>query len=324
MAGAWKVKMADSRHASVISARPDAGFALIIVIWIAALLALVTVGFVRAAQTHVRGAATITQSSRAELLADSGLTLAVLDLVEAKAKPTRRARFSRDNAVLVCGAGGDDRLAIRLQDASGRINLNLAGQRLLQALFIGLGAPRLAADRLADAIIDFRDADNDRRVAGAELPEYLAAGRAFGPKNAPFDSLEELHQVLGLDAGTIEAMLPHVTLHSRIAGLDARFTTPQLTELLARGSEELPARQSRGLADGRLPAEFFAASTERVYVATVTARLPSGTTYVREAVIEMPALRNKMPAYLAWKRGGRAHDGLAGDSDGNAQLQPCW
>ncbi len=296
---------------------------LIVVIWIAALFALVTVGFVRAAQTHVRSATILLQSTRAELLADSGLTLALLDLIETKAKANRRARFPPDNAVVVCSAGGDDRLAIRVQDAAGRINLNLAGDRLLQAFFVGLGASRPVADRLADAIIDFRDADNDRRVAGAELPEYLAAGRAFGPKNAPFDSLEELHQVLGLDTGTIDAMLPYVTLQSRTGGLDPRFTTPQLAELLARGAEQLSARQSTGLSDGRLPAEFFAASTQRIYIASATARLVSGATYVRDAVVELPASRTKAPALLTWKRGNQAPDGLAGVGDVQ-QLPACW
>ena len=304
------------------SASRDAGFILIVVIWVAALFALATVAFVRAAQTQVRGAATLSQSTRAELMADSGVTLVMLDLIETKAKPDRRARFAVDNSIVQCAAGGDDRLAIRVQDAAGRINLNLANERLLQAFFVGLGASRPVADQLADAMIDFRDGDNDRRVAGAEQPEYLAAGRAFGPKNAPLDSLEELHQILGLDSNMIEAMLPHVTLHSRIAGLDPRFTTPALTELLAQGAEQLSARQTTGLSDGRLPAEFFAASKQHTYVASVTARLVSGATYMREAVIELPAPRTRTPMLLTWKRGNHAPVGRIGEGD--VQLPACW
>jgi general secretion pathway protein K len=53
------------------------------------------------------------------------------------------------------------------------------------------------AESLADAIADFRDADNLKHLRGAEEPEYRAAGLAWGPKNAPFQTVEELQQVLG-------------------------------------------------------------------------------------------------------------------------------
>ncbi len=221
-----------------------------------------------------------------------------------------------------CNAGGDDRLVIRVQDAAGKINLNLASERLLMALFTGLGTSRVAASGYTDAIIDFRDADNDRRLAGAEKPEYLAAGRTFGPKNAPLDSLEELNEILGLDVDIVTAMLPHVTVHSGLAGLDPRFTTAQLTELLARGLEELPAASSQSLGSGRLPAEFAARSTQRVLLTKVSAVLASGVSFVREAVIELPPDRNKLPSYLAWKRGYLTLDGLSVGT--GAALSSCW
>ena len=302
--------------------RNDAGFVLIVVIWIAALFALITVAVVRVAQSHVRTSATLAQSARAELLAASGVALVALDLAETRNRPARRARFAADNSAMICDAGADGRLVIRVQDEAGRINLNLASERLLMALFIGLGTSRIAASGYTDAIIDFRDSDSDRRLAGAEKPEYLAAGRSFGPKNAPLDSLEELNEILGLDAEIVAAMLPHVTVHSGLAGLDPRFTTAQLTEFLARGLEDLPAASSRSLRSGRLPAEFAASSTQRVISTTVSATLTAGASFVREAVIELPADRNKLPAYLAWKRGNLTLDGLSIET--GATLSSCW
>ncbi len=285
------------------SGRTEQGFILIVVIWLLALFALVSAGVVRSVQAHVRATGHHTQARRAELLADSGLNLAVLDLLETRARAGRTRRFPIDGAAVVCAVAGDGQLAIRVQDDGGRVNLNSAGERLLQALFLGLGATREQASRYTDSIIDFRDADDVRRPAGAEKPEYAAAGLPFGPKNAPFDATEELHQVLGLDPAIIGAMRPHVTIHSGTAGLDPRAASPELVALLARGLADLPGRAPDTTADARLPAEFVVGSSQRIFWITATAYHTGGAIYVREALVELPQNRDGVPTFKAWRRG---------------------
>ena len=280
----------------------DRGFILLIVIWMAALFALITTGYVKAVQAHLRATSSVVQLARAELLADSGMAVAALDLLEVQASSGRQRRFPVNGTPVGCTLSGDDRLTIRLQDAGGRINLNTASDRLLQALFIGLGASRTIASRQADAIIDFRSPADEPRNAGAWKPDYQAANKPLGPKNAPLDTLDELYQIAGFDAALIEAMAPHVTIHSGTAGLDPDVTSPVLAELLARGMEDLPASQ-RGLNSAdRLPGEFIVASSRRVYVATIAAQIAT-VSYVREAAIELLQNRNGLPVYKVWRRG---------------------
>ena len=217
------------------------GFVLIVVIWMAALLALIAAGFARSVQTYVRVTANSIESARAEALADSGVNLAIIDLVAMRTAPDRARRFPIEGTAVACAMGGDATISIGVQDAGGRINLNLAGEGLLAALFVGLGATHDAAARYADTIIDFRDRDDVRRPHGAEAAEYRAAGVTMRPKNAPFEAFEELHQVLGLEPEMIAAMRPHVTLHSASAGLDPRVIQPALLELLTGGQDQRPA-----------------------------------------------------------------------------------
>ena len=302
--------------------RNERGFILIVVLLLAALLALIAVGFTRSAQSFIRISAQGIDSARAEALADSGVTFAVLDLITRRQGAGRNGRFGVDGEPSTCSAGEDGVVEIRVQDTGGRINLNLANEALLRALFVGLGAESEQAARYADTILDFRDRDDDRRLYGAELPEYRAAGRALGPKNAPFDTLEELDQVLGLAPGMIAAMRPHVTIHSASAGLDPRAVRPELVELLRRGRSEGVFVPSQFNARGSgLPAEFVISSDQRNFVVRSEARLASGAVFVRDAVIELPASAAASYRIRVWQR-GTADAGRRGEAI-DATAPPC-
>ena len=285
---------------SPVGPTQDRGFILLVVIWMVALFALTTTAFVKAVQAHLRATTVQIQSSRAELVADSGLALVVLDLIESQV-PGRQRKFAVKGALVTCTLD-EDRLTIRLQDAAGRLNLNLASDRLLQALFIGLGASRQVAGVYSGAIIDFRAPAAAPLRASIDKPDYQAAGRRLGPKNAPLDSLEELRQIAGLDGAMIKAMRPHVTIHSGIAGLDPEVTSPALTELLARGYESLAAQAQSQLGGSGWPGEFVVASTKRTYMAEIQGEPATGALYVREVVIELVPNQNSLPIYKVWRR----------------------
>jgi general secretion pathway protein K len=283
--------------------RQQQGFILIVVIWLTAFLSLVGIVVMRTVQAHIRHSANHVQSRNAELLADAGVTLILLDLAKSNTdnRGTRLRRFPIDGSRIQCSLD-DAVLTISVQDAGGRISLNSASERLLQALFIGLGSSIEAARRATDVINDFRDSDDLRRVNGAEKPEYTAAGRLLGPKNEPFDSVDELHQVLGLDASLISAMKPHVTVNSVTAGLDPRVTSPRLIELVARGASQLP---NAILSDqSALPPEFVIGSPQRAFHISVHADVPGSTYYVREAVAEAQQ-KAGATSLKSWRRGYR-------------------
>lgn len=299
----------------------ERGFILILVIWLAALLALLAVGFSAAVQSNLRLATSAVQGAKAEAAADAGIQLVALALASGGLASVSSRRFTFDGHPASCALDGGTVLSITVRDTGGLVSLNLANDRLLQALFLGLGATPEAASRAADSIIDYRDADSDRRPGGAEKPEYSAAGRPLGPKNASFDTVEELHQVLGLEPVMIAAAVPFLTVHSQTAGLDPRAASPQLSQILARGVLQLPSRPgSRAADNGTMPDEFVIGSPQRVFLVTSEGHLKSGAVYVRQAVLELQAARDARPAVKMWKR-GVAQDGASVQSA--ELLPPC-
>lgn len=280
------------------------GFALVVVVFITALLALLAITLTVAVRSHLRLTATAVRAAKAEAAADAGVQLAVLSLV-AGSQPRGKRRFPINGQLALCTMSDGTVLALRIQDTSGRVSLNLAGERLLMALFLGLGASTQDASRATDLIIDYRDADPDRRPNGAEAPEYVAANRT-GPKNGPFDTVEELSRVLGLDAALSAAAQPFLSAHSQTAGLDLRSITPELTQILLRGFEQLPARAGAlSNTTGALPAEFLSGSPERVFTVSSEAHLADGTVFVRQSVLELQATRTSVPVFKSWSRGER-------------------
>ena len=99
---------------------------------------------------------------------------------------------------------------------------------MLAALIAGLGASTTDATAGAAAIIDFRDRDSDTLPGGAEAADYAASGLKYSPKNAHFDSVDELEHVFGFTLERIKSLLPHVTVHSGMAGIDPASASPRL------------------------------------------------------------------------------------------------
>jgi general secretion pathway protein K len=93
--------------------------------------------------------------------------------------------------------------------------MNAAEPGQLAELMRQLGIDDARARALAGAIQDFRDEDDLLAIeGGAEDRDYLAAGLPYGAKDAPFVSLAELQQVLGMDLETYRRLVPYLTVYT--------------------------------------------------------------------------------------------------------------
>jgi type II secretory pathway component PulK len=77
-----------------------------------------------------------------------------------------------------------------IQDEAAKLNLNTATEDMLELL------PNMTPN-FAAAIVDWRDEDEEPIENGAESESYLQLTPAYEAKNAPFDSIDELHMVYG-------------------------------------------------------------------------------------------------------------------------------
>jgi general secretion pathway protein K len=309
------------RKSQRLNRRDEAGFVLLLVVSAIGLLALVAAGFAQMARTHVRTAASASESAQAEALADAGVYMAVLDLLRAQSSPNFPRRFAITGLPTSCLLASSDVVEISVQDEGGKVDLNTAGQQLLRALAAGVGLAD--PEGFADAVLDYRDANDEKRPQGAERDEYRAAGRPQGPKNAQLAAVEELDQVLGVTASDTARLRPFVTLYSGQTAVDQNSAAPGLLEALVNGNTNVGFVQSGGAASttrtaaGPLPSSFIFPSARRHFTIRVAARSTTGATFVREAVVELGGVRGVQSfSFRRWRRGALNADADLGQVDG--------
>lgn len=293
-----------ARRGDSSATRGERGFILLLVLWVTLILAVLATGFMTSTRSHIQLATAVVEGAKAEAMADAGVSIAIVELVSSIQDPKRKERIHTDGSPYSCTLEGQGIVTLVVQDEGGRININLATDRLLVALFAGLGTDREAAQRAADLVIDYRDGDNDRRPGGAEKAEYEAAGRAEGPKNAPFDTSAELNQVLGIDRALVAAALPFVTVHSSVKGLDPDVTSPALAAIVARGAMALGAPEPFGTSNLELiPKDMVARSRRKELRIISIARTTAGAFFTRETVVDLIAAGNGVPTFKTWMSG---------------------
>lgn len=109
-------------------------------------------------------------------------------------------------------AQGDTRAVSRIYDAGARIQINRASEADLRRFLSALAIDAGVADRLAQRIADWRDADDFRRARGAERDDYLRTGARRLPTNADFQSVDELRDVDGMSPELYARIAPFVTV----------------------------------------------------------------------------------------------------------------
>ena len=197
--------------------RLQRGAALLLVMWLILLLSGMVAGFAMAARIESMQGNGLARGAAAREAARAGVEYATARMLDPD--PARRwAADGRAYRLVVDGA----HLEISLRDELGKIDLNAANHELLAAFFQAIGEPRDAASRIAGAIADWRDPDALTQPAGgAEDADYAAAGLAWGAKDAPFETVTELQQVLGMRPALFAAAAPYLTVYSGSAMPDA-------------------------------------------------------------------------------------------------------
>jgi type II secretory pathway component PulK len=210
--------------------KSDAGIALVAVLWTLVLLSLIAALVSFETGVGVRVSRNAVDKAVTRAAAQAGIERAILEL--ASEPSLRDDRWHRD------GTGYDWRFAgrivrISIRDESSKVNVNTASDALLTSLLISVGVDREKAQSLSDAIADYRDKDNLPRYNGAEQAEYRAAGLSRGPKNAPFETVDELQQVLGMTTEIYNRMSPDLTVYSW-GTVDPTLASDRVTAVLRR------------------------------------------------------------------------------------------
>ncbi len=187
---------------------PTRGFALVVVMWILVLITILVGTFTVLARTESMQSRFLFDATQARYAAEAGIHRAVLEL----RSPEMETRWVGDGRSYTVEFGTAI-LDISITDETGKININSADEELLTNLFVSRGVDEAQAMDLADAIIAWRDPSEEPPLYGPTEDDYYRAGYPYGPKNGPFETIDELQQVMGMSYGLFMEVEPAITIH---------------------------------------------------------------------------------------------------------------
>jgi general secretion pathway protein K len=282
------------------------GVALILVIWVAVLIAVIAGAFIAERQSETLVVRNSISMARAAAAADAGVQRALLDAFRTDNSPDVWKRDGSPHD----WAFDDIPVRVAMRDESAKIDINTASDPLLRGLLLSVGVEEQDATPLLDAILDWRDPDSLKRPNGAEEPEYRAAGLTYRPANAPFQAIEELQLVLGMKPEIYRRLAPLITVYSKQPGINATIAPREvllaIPGVTAQVVDEYIRQRDAALAANQPVPPFVAGAAYAAGSAMVTnvraeAQLDDGTYFAREAVALLRSAPRRPVAYMVWR-----------------------
>ena len=267
------------------------GIALIMVLWLSVLLAVLVASFSIAARIETLQARNLVDSIKARYAAEAGLHLAVYQL----RMPDPLQRWTGDGRSYQFDLEGTQ-IDIQLIDESGKVDINAADLPTLLQLFQQAGRELQDAEILASRGMDWRDPDDlVTEPGGGEKDDYEDAGLSYGARDQPFQTVDEIQLVLGMEYDTYLQLEPLVTIYSgrtepnwalapREVLMAFLQADPMAIEQFIEMRETSPPGTPLMLPDGR-PA--LAQGGGLTYTVRSLATLPSGASATLETTIRL-------------------------------------
>lgn len=273
----------------------ERGLALIVVLWFLTAMTAMALGFTTLSRAETRRSHNLVEAVRARAVLAAALERTVEELREDAAAwrtDGTAERWTFDGA----------EVAVRIEGESGKLDLNAADEQLVLGLMRALGLAEERAAELSDALLDWRDDNQLRRLHGAEERDYASAGRQHGPADGPFAHIAELRALLPMDPPTYGRLEPLVTVHTGLTQPDSTMAGRELRKALigvvgeqeerkASADEATAMRMESswrsGAAAGEPPpqAASYARDPRGLYTVRLDVRLPGGYLGHADAVI---------------------------------------
>lgn len=290
-----------SRHYK--SPQRQSGVAIIMVLWMIMVMMTLSVTLMYAVKTETQMVSYSRESAQARAFADAATRYAVMQLF-----------LPQDKREVVIGGGasrweyGGYQAEIRLVGENGLIDINRADRGLLRLVLEQVGVVEDEAETVLDLIEDFRDQDDLKHVNGAEDNDYEDEGLEYGAKDAAFERIEELQQVLGMTSQLYQALSRYLSVNSDSAGINPMLAPRQILMVLAEGDAGLVDDyiRAREEAEGNyvqppFGGRFIDPQQQPLYRMQITVKPPgSQLEYFEERAIRL--LPDKMPPFITYFR----------------------
>jgi len=216
-----------SRRRPVRRAAARRGMALVVVLWTVALLATVTAVASSAARSSAKVATNLRAQATARAMAESAIIAASALIGDSlRVYPSADPRRAGFLARLEPATGGalpllQDTLAegvfaVTVVDVGARLDVNNAGVDGLARLFATAASPAVArdmAERIDAVVRGERATPDDDRLRARDSLHAMLLGRETGPRiRRPFETLDELRDVRGLDTAVLARVAAFLTV----------------------------------------------------------------------------------------------------------------
>jgi len=285
-----------------LQGRRARGVALLLVMWLTMLLAAVIGAFALTAQMEKLQGLTLARGAVAEQAARAGMEYAFMRVNDVDPRwqwhPDGRGYDWRF---------GDASVHIVVVDEAGKIDLNAGDSEILSRLFQVAGVEQRKAADLAAAIVDWRDSDSlTQPTGGAEDADYANAGLSHGAKDAPFSSVAEVEQVLGMTPTIYAAVAPYLTIYSGQTRPDPQYASGIVLQAL--GVDPVPVLAQRNNPANVFDDDSLLGGGSGTYSIESRARLRDGREAGLQVVVRagISAIPGSTYTALRWEQGAMA------------------
>jgi len=273
------------------------GVALLLVLWACTLLAILLGGYAALARTEGLQARYDFAQTQAHYAAEAGVMRAVYGLQDPQAKQ----RWIGDGRTYTFHYG-DATVRLSSVDEGGKVDLNTASPEVLQALFQATGMPQAQAQILAGRVVDWRNPVNLVGAADSGRAAYAAAGRDYGPRNAPFASVEELQMVLGMTPALYRQLAGVITIWSGSTSPDPDMAPPlALAAIPGMTAQQREAIEAARIKHANDPSLILNNGTTHSIRSEAT--LADGTRAVLRVTVRLQSGQAQSYAVLRWREG---------------------
>jgi len=282
----------------------EEGVALLLVLWTVALMTVLGFSLAHGIDTQATIDRNQYDAAQAQALADTGVSLAILGVLERSADGAWRLDGSARKL-----AYADGSVIVRVQNEAGKIDLNRAEADLLANLFRTTGSDDDTAKALGDAIADWK---RRRRAHWREPADEIAPNVSMGDVQ-PFLALEELQQVPGMTPEIYDRASPYLTVYSGSARVDP-LSAPREVLLSLPGADAreveayVAARAEMGANPALLPVlddvGAYLGGGLLAYVSILSeGRTPSHTRFIRQATVSLLGTGAARFRFVTWQQG---------------------
>jgi len=230
----------------------ESGIALIIVLWVMALLIVIVLSFSVMARTEVFSTMTFQEQMINKYLAEAGMQRAIMEIFYRNANKSKQITFAeeevyRTDGTFYLGEMSNGYYKFSISDESGKININTLTDSsgiILNNLLVNSGVEKETADTIVDSILDWKDADDLTRLRGAENDYYMSLANPYKAKNANFDNLEELLLVKGITSEILygneekPGLINFTTIYSNTDKININVAAPEVLKAIPSISDD--------------------------------------------------------------------------------------